>query len=96
MVNSSQCVMNKNEMCNFLKRKQRIVIENVYCPTERSTVQPNCWEREWHWEGQKKEMNVTEMRQKQDGGGPGGNIWKHGHVLCGGGCLGCIGVYICQ
>lgn len=38
MLNSSPCIMNKNETCNFLKKRQlRPITENVYCSPERST-----------------------------------------------------------
>lgn len=63
MLNSSPCIMNKNETYDFLKKRQlRPITESVYCSPERSTYS-QIVEREREREA-KEEMDVTEMVEK--------------------------------
>lgn len=95
MLNSSPCIMNKNETCNFLKMTTETNHRQCVLPNWEINIQPNCWESERVTLGREnKETNVTEREERWDGEGTCGNTWKQGRVPCLGGRSGCIGVYL--
>lgn len=70
MLKSSQCIMNKNEMCNFLKKDNWDQSQRM-CTAQLRDQHTAKLLRERETLGRaRKETDVTEMKEKWDGQGP--------------------------